>query len=183
MDPTRPLPRTLLALLALSAAVTAGAVLLGLALATPPGGGTAVSPRPVAATPREPARDPLTVLHAWDVRRARAWARGDRGALRDLYVPGSVAGRRDVAMLAAWEERGMRVRGMRMQVLAAEVREATADRVRLVVTDRLASAVAVGRGTRVVLPRDAASTRTVLLRRWAGEWRVAEVRGSGQPAR
>jgi len=39
----------------------------------------------------------------------------------------------------------------------------------------------VSRGTRVVLPRDTASTRTVLLRRCAGEWRVAEVRG--QPAR
>lgn len=172
MDPTRPLPRTLLAL---SAAVTAGTVLLGLAVSTPPGGSRAVAPRPAAATPREPAREPLAVLHAWDVRRARAWARGDRAALRDLYVPGSVAGRRDVAMLTAWDERGLRVRGMRMQVLAVDVRQHTADRLRLVVTDRLASAVAVGRGTRVVLPRDAASTRTVLLRRWAGEWRVAGV--------
>jgi len=182
MDSTRPLPRTLLALLTFAAAVTAGTVLLGLAVSTPPGSGrTAAAPRPVAATAREPGRGPLAVLHDWDARRARAWARGDRAALRDLYVPGSVAGRRDVAMLAAWDGRGLRVLGMRMQVLSADVRQDTADRLRLVVTDRLASAVAVGRGTRVVLPRDTASTRTVLLRRCAGEWRVAEVRG--QPAR
>jgi len=183
MAPTRPPPRTLLALLTLAAAVTAGTVLLGLAVLPPPGSSRAAAPRPAAAPTRAPTRDPLAVLHAWDVRRARAWARGDRAELRDLYVPGSLAGRRDVAMLDAWDERGLRVLGMRMQLLSADVRLETADRVRLVVTDRLASAVAVGRGTRVVLPRDAASTRTVLLRRWAGEWRVAEVGERGQPAR
>jgi hypothetical protein len=53
----------------------------------------------------------------------------------------------------------------------------------VVVTDRLAHAVAVGHGTRVPLPRDAASTRRVVLRRVAGEWRVAVVRDRGHPAR
>ena len=162
-------------MLVLSSVVTATVVLLGLA-AQPD-----APPRPVSATVAT--RDPLAVLRAWDGRRARAWASGDRRALRELYVPGSTAGRRDVAMLTAWTGRGLRVRGMRMQLLAAEVRARSERRVEVVVTDRLAHAVAVGRGTRLPLPRDAASTRTVVLRRLAGEWRVAAVRDRAHPAR
>lgn len=180
MPPTRMLPRSLGALLALASLVTATAVLVGLAAR-----GTG-SPRPALVSTglgASAAPDPMAVLHAWDVRRARAWARGDRQALRELYVPGSTAGRRDVAMLAAWHERGLRVRGMRMQLLAAQVRARSAGRLVVVVTDRLAGGVAVGPATRLPLPRDAASTRTVVLRRVAGEWRVAEVREGGQPAR
>ena len=155
-------------MLVLSSVVTATVVLLGLA-AQPD-----APPRPVSATVAT--RDPLAVLRAWDGRRARAWARGDLRALRGLYVRGSTVGRRDVAMLTAWTGRGLRVRGMRMQLLAER-------RVEVVVTDRLAHAVAVGRGTRLPLPRDAASTRTVVLRRLAGEWRVAVVRDRAHPAR
>ncbi len=173
MELTSPPPR--LALLVLAAATTAVAVLAGLAATGAP------PPRPVPAA--APARDPLAVLHAWDVRRAEAWARGDLQALRDLYAPGSVAGRRDAAMLRAWTERGLRVRGMRMQVLAADVRARSRHRLTIAVTDRLATAVAVGGGTRVSLPRDVASTRTIVLTRAAGEWRVASVRDGGQPAR
>ncbi|WP_344150122.1 hypothetical protein [Nocardioides koreensis] len=175
MDRTRVLPRALLAMLVLSAVVTATVVLLGLAARR-------VAPqRPVVATVA--GRDPVAALRAWDRRRAEAWAHGDLRALRDLYVPGSAACRRDVAMLAAWSDRGLRVRGMRMQLLAAELRTSSERRLEVVVTDRLAHAVAVGRGTRVPLPRDAPSTRTVVLRRLAGEWRVALVRDGDQPAR
>ena len=124
----------------------------------------------------------LGVLRAWDVRRAAAWAAGDEAALAALYTDGSAAGRRDRAMLGRYGARGLRVRGMRMQVLAGKVRSRTAGRIVLVVTDRLAHAVAEGRGTRVVLPRDRATRRTIVLRGVAGEWRVAQVWAQASPA-
>ena len=70
---------------------------------------------------------------------------------------------------------------MRTQVLAAKVRTRTTGRIVLVVTDRLAHAVAVGQGVRVALPRDRATRRTIVLRRVAGEWRVAQVRAQAEP--
>jgi hypothetical protein len=140
--------------------------------AAKPGRATAAPRRRVAA---------LAVLGTWDVRRAAAWAAGDEAALAALYTDGSAAGRRDRAMLGRYGARGLRVRGMRMQVLAGKVRSRTAGRIVLVVTDRLAHAVAVRRGTRVVLPRDRATRRTIVLRRVAGEWRVAQVWAQASP--
>jgi hypothetical protein len=140
--------------------------------AAKPGRATAAPRRRVAA---------LAVLGAWDVRRAAAWAAGDEAALAALYTDGSAAGRRDRAMLGRYGARGLRVRGMRMQVLAGKVRSRTAGRIVLMVTDRLAHAVAVRRGTRVVLPRDRATRRTIVLRRVAGEWRVAQVWAQASP--
>jgi hypothetical protein len=99
--------------------------------------------------------------------------------LRSLYVDGSAAGTSDAALLRAYLRRGLRVEEMRMQLLAVEVLREERRLLRLRVTDRLAGAVAVGEGTRVPLPRDAASTRVVELRRAPGEpWRVATVRES-----
>jgi len=117
---------------------------------------------------------PAGVLHAWDDQRARAWADGDVVALRQLYTPGSAAGRTDVAMLRAWRSRGLRVTGLRMQLLAVEVRARTPARMVLDVTDRLAGGVAVP--GRVALPRDQPSRHVVTLRLVAGEWRVSRVR-------
>ena len=117
-----------------------------------------------------------SALHVWDARRAAAYARGDAAALRRLYLPGSGAGARDVRVLEAYADRGLVVRGLRTQVLALEVRGSGPDRVRLEVTDRTVGARAVGGGVRAVLPRDAPSTRVVVLRALAGEWRVASVR-------
>jgi hypothetical protein len=117
----------------------------------------------------------LAVLRDWDRSRAAAWASGDVAALRRLYVPGSVAGRRDVAMLRAWRGRGLRVERMGMQVLAVELRARTERRIVLVVTDRLAGAVAVadtGRATRD-LPQDTATTRRLEFRRVGGRWLLA----------
>ena len=71
---------------------------------------------------------------------------------------------------------------MRMQVLSASLVSTTADRLTLAVTDRLVGAVAVAGGRRVVLPRDDASTRVIVLRRVAGEWLVAEVADQRSPA-
>jgi hypothetical protein len=115
------------------------------------------------------------ILHAWDDERAQAWASGDPAARRDLYTAGSPAGRADRAMLRSWHDRGLRVTGLRMQLLAVRVRVWSDDRIALVVTDRLAGGVAVGAGVRVPLPRDTATTQTMTLRRVAGEWRVQSV--------
>jgi hypothetical protein len=134
-----------------------------------------------APTPDRPA-SALAVLRDWDVRRAAAWAAGDETGLTALYTDGSAAGRHDRAMLRRYLARGLRVRGLRMQVLAGSVRARTHDRIALVVTDRVAHAVAVGNGIRVDLPRDRASRRTVVLCRVEGEWRVARVRAQASPA-
>lgn len=116
----------------------------------------------------------LAVLRDWDRARAAAWEAGDRAALRDLYAPGSAAGRADVAMLRRWTSRGLRVEGMTMQVLSVELRLRTGRRLVLVVTDRLVGAVAVGPGgRRTDLPRDGTSRRRLEFRRTGGAWRLA----------
>lgn len=122
----------------------------------------------------------VDVLRGWDARRARAFARGDPSGLRALYVPGSRAGAADVRLLRSYARRGLRVEGMRTQLLAAEVLLLEPGRVRLRVVERLvgAEAVVLATGRRLPLPRDGASERAVELRRSAsGDWRVAAVRG------
>lgn len=114
------------------------------------------------------------VLHHWDEGRAAAWAAGEPSALRALYVPDSAVGRADVEMLGAWHDRGLRVRGMRMQLLDLDVRRASTARLDLVVTDRLTGAVAVGPGVRLPLPQDRVTTRRVVLVRTGDDWRVAQ---------
>lgn len=160
----------LLVTVVLVGAAPAGAVSAG-AVSAGPGG-------PGSAGPGE--RHARSVLAGWDEQRATAWRTGDRAALARLYVEGSGAGRRDQRMLAAWNERGLRVRGMATHVLALDVvdqRPAVRPRLlRLRVTDRLVGAVAVGSGVRRVLPADRATTRSLVLRRSGGAWRVVSVR-------
>ena len=117
---------------------------------------------------------PVAVLHAWDDQRADAWAAADVSALSALYTPGSAAGRRDVAMLRAWTARGLRVHGLRTQLLDVQVRRRTPERLVLAVTDRLAGGVAEPVG--LPLPRDRPSRHVVVLRVVDGEWRVSAVR-------
>ena len=76
------------------------------------------------------------MLHAWDADRAAAYARGDPGALRRLYAPGSRAGVRDQRVLQAYAERGLLVRGLRTQVLSLRVLGAGRHRLVVKVTDR-----------------------------------------------
>jgi hypothetical protein len=118
----------------------------------------------------------VTVLRRWDKKRARAYADGSVDALRELYRPGSDAGRDDVRLLRDYRDRGYRVVGMRMQLLAVDVLEHRAGLWRLRVTDRLVDAVAVGHEQRIRLPHDQASTRVLTLVRYRGQWRVGAVR-------
>ena len=160
-------PRPVLALLVASvcAAVACLAVVVG------------PTAQPESGTAGQRADDgpALAALRAWDAGRARAWASGDVTALRSLYTTNSAAGERDAAMLARWQDRGLRIEGMETQVLAARVVDHSVGRLVLVVTDRLARAVAVGPGRRVVLPRDGATTRRVTLHLVDDVWRVASV--------
>jgi hypothetical protein len=63
-----------------------------------------------------------------------------------------------------------------MQVLAARVVRRGDGSLVLRVTDRVAGATAVGRGQRVRLPADSASSRVLRLVRRHGRWLVASVR-------
>jgi len=143
--------------------------------------------RPAATAASSATVDPaVEVLRTWDVRRAAAWSSADRRALRSLYTPGSRTGRADVALLGAYAARGVDVAGLRMQLLAVDVVERTADRVVLVVTDRLAHVEASHDGRALALPSDLPSTHRVTLVRAGETWLVAEVapaRPSAQPAR
>lgn len=117
----------------------------------------------------------VDVLRGWDLSRAHAYADGDTAALRSLYVAGSVAGTTDVRLLRSYAGRGLRVKEMKMQILAVDVLAHSQGRWRLRVTDRLHAAVAVGDGARIALPRDEASTRVVAMVLRVGIWKVASV--------
>ena len=117
----------------------------------------------------------LGLLRERDHRRSRAWAEGDAAARAELYTDTSCTGRHDRAMLAAYAARGLRVTGLRTQVLTATLRTRAPTRLRLEVTDRVVGAHAVGRGEPIPLPRDRPSTRMVSLRRVSGVWLVEEV--------
>ncbi|MFC5730251.1 hypothetical protein [Nocardioides vastitatis] len=140
---------------------------------TPVAPAAVVAPR-ARSVPVAQAVGSLAVLRDWDRSRAAAWASGDVAALRRLYVRGSAAGRRDVAMLRAWRGRGLRVERMSVQVLAVELRVRSERRIVLVVTDRLAGAVAVAvTGASRDLPHDRATTRRLEFRSVGGRWLLA----------
>ncbi|TIC85586.1 hypothetical protein [Nocardioides sp. GY 10127] len=120
------------------------------------------------------------LVTAWDARRAVAWAASDPLTLRRLYERGSSAGRADVAMLRAWQDRGLRVADLDTRVLAVE---SLVDRPRLVrvrVTDQLAGGtverVRTGAATGQTLPGDEPTTRVLVLVRQTRGWVVREVR-------
>ena len=167
-------------------------LLLCCALVVAAAGVTAVlrvprSPGPPVATPVAvvaPASSTVVaieVLRAWDERRSRAWSRGDVRALRRLYTPRSRSGRHDRAALSSYVDRGLRVTGLRNQLLAVQVERQTGRLLVLRVTDRMTRAFARGRGRSVVLPRDGPTSWRLVLRRVAGAWRVAGVRRAPWP--
>jgi hypothetical protein len=138
---------------------------------------------PVLVVETRRTADALSLLREWDRHRSQAWADGDVAALTALYTRESRTGRHDRAMLAAYAARGLRVTGLRTQMLDASLRSWTPDRVTLEVTDRVVGAQAVGRGVRISLPRVRPSTRVVSLRRVTGGWRVEEVTEAGDRRR
>lgn len=131
----------------------------------------------------DPAGDPvevaaLSALREWDEARAAAWAAGDVAALARLYAPAAAAGRTDVASLQAYLARGLVVVDLRSQVLEVDVVTRSARSWRLLVTDRLLGGRAVPRSDPeaegVLLPRDAATAREVVLLRRGGRWVVTD---------
>ena len=118
----------------------------------------------------------LRLLRSWDRERSVAYATGSASRLRALYVPGAAVGAADLRVLHGWTHRGLRVSGMRTQLLALSVLDASPGLMRLRLTDRLTGAVARGSGGPVLLPRDRASTRELTLVRGGRRWRVSAVR-------
>jgi hypothetical protein len=132
-------------------------------------------PGPAAVEARAAEPYAVHVLRAWDARRSRAYAHADGAALADLYVAGSRTGAADLAVLRGYRARGLRVTGMRTQVLAARVLRESGKRLVLRVTDVLVDAMAGdGRRARWALPHDRPSTRRVVLVLVRGTWLVAE---------
>ncbi len=144
----------------------------------PPSEGTATRPalKPTARV------DPLLPLREWDARRAAAYADGDPAALTALYTPQAAVGAVDRRLLRRYRRRGLVVREMRTQILAARVLVAQEDRVVVVVTDRLERAVAVGSGVRIRLPTERPTTRRIVLERHDQRWLVASARQASPAA-
>jgi hypothetical protein len=157
--------------------VAGGALALAVALLVllRPASRERVGEAPASRSARTPEADALMILRDWDRERSAAYASGSAARLRELYVPGAAVGAADLHVLRGWTGRGLRVGGMRMQVLALSVLGTSPDRVTLRVTDRLTGAVARGSGGPLLLPRDRASTRELTLVRGEGRWRVAAV--------
>ena len=173
-------PRSLVLVLCCGLVVTTA--VLTTVLHGPRSSGPPFAAPPVPAV--APARSTVAaidVLRTWDVQRSRAWARGDVRDLRRLYTPRSSSGRSDRAALASYLARGLRVTGLRTQLLAVEVGRRSERLLVLRVTDRMAGAVARGRGRSVVLPRDEPTRWRLVMRRVAGEWRVGEIRRAPSP--
>jgi hypothetical protein len=140
---------------------------------------TACAPADADRVDTRSTAEAIAVLRAWDHRRAQAWAAGHETALAELYTPGSRTGRHDRDMLVAYAARGLRVSGMRTQVLEATLLSRAPGRVRLKVVDRMFGAYAVGRGGQIALPRDRPSERVISMRRVSGSWVVEEVTEAG----
>jgi hypothetical protein len=162
-------------LLLVSGGVLALAVAL-LVLVRPASRGPAGEVPRLPGTARTAEAEALRLLRGWDRERSEAYATGSASRLRALYVPGAAVGAADLRVLHGWTHRGLRVSGMRTQVLALSVLEASPRLMRLRLTDRLTGAVARGSGGPVLLPRDRASTREVTLVRGGRRWRVSAVR-------
>ena len=136
----------------------------------------------VAAEPAEerPAVRALAVLRRWDRLRAAAYAAGEPGTLRSLYSPGSWAGARDVRTLRTYADRGLVVRGLRMQVLSAELLPARPGTLRLRVEERVAGGTVTDGRAEVRLPTGRPTERVVTLVHGPQGWQLRSVRRSSE---
>ncbi len=176
--PTRLLP--LLALLLVAALVSGCG---GQEAPAAPSPSSAAQPATPAAHGHAVVPDALSVLHAWDARRLRAWRRADPRALGRLYGPGSATGRADVRLLREYADHGLVVRDLRTQVFALRVLSRSPLLVRLRVTDRLAGGTAVRDERPLSLPATPPAVRVVELRRPTADapWQVQETTRVGRP--
>jgi hypothetical protein len=164
--------------LVLVVGLTCGVIAVAMLSAAP---GVPSAPGPSGRPATETAageRYAVGVLHDWDARRAAAWASGDETALSGLYTPSSPAGAADVRLLRRYAARGLVVRDLRMQVLRARVLVRRPARLVIEVTDRVAAATAVRADDKTVrrpMPADGPTTRRLVLRRDAGDWRMDQV--------
>lgn len=111
-----------------------------------------------------------------DVVRAQAFARGDSAALSEVYVDEAAAAD-DAATIRSYADRGGRLIGVVLDVSSVEVREKTARRVELAVTDQLRRPRVVWNdGTVDRLPRDQPTNRVVVLERTNSGWKISESR-------
>ena len=104
-------------------------------------------------------------------------ARQPGGAAPALPARVRRRGERDVRLLRRYADRGLRVEGLRTQVLAWSVVARRPDRLVLRVTDRLVGGVAVRSdgSTRARLPADRPTERRLTLVRREGRWLMARV--------
>lgn len=115
------------------------------------------------------------VLHRWDRSRMRAFVAADRTALTRLYETGSLAGRRDLALLERYAGAGVRITAMTTQVFSLRARAVAQDRIVVDLVDRVAATG--GDGVRCLrLPSSAPRPHRVELRHRDGSWVVAAVR-------
>lgn len=129
------------------------------------------STRLVSANPKW-----IAILGQLDRRRELAYALGDPGRLRSVYVADSPVLRHDIAMLRAYRERGVSLTGVRLRVLDADLMGRDGPYVRLRVVDRLQRPTAHTRRGSIRLPRDEPTDRVIVLRDIAEGWRIAAVR-------
>lgn len=167
-------PRRLIAPAAVCATLSVGTAVVTTVLTEPAATAGRGTPAVLAAHARDVAA--LGLLRDWDRRRAQAWAAQDPEALRGLYLPGSRAARRDVAMLRQWQRRGVRVSDMTRQVRGLEVESWQGAHLRVRVVDRLFTVRAEHDGAARDLPRGRERGTVVELVRSGEGWQVAAIR-------
>jgi len=135
---------------------------------------TALTSAPAPGLP--PASRWERVLTRLDGTREAAYRTGDPALLRHVYLSGSPVLRRDRRLLAAYEGRGVRVGGVRLELLQVRLHDRDRRVVRLRVVDRLARPVAHTAAGEVALPQDLPTRRAITLVASDDGWRIAAVR-------
>lgn len=159
-------------------AVAATAVAIG-ACSDPSQPGLPTTSAPMISTPAaEPALASRweRVLNQLDSARQAAYRAGDPALLADVYLPGSAVLRRDRRTLMAYQRRGVRLSGVRLEIHSVDVRQRDGRSVRLRVVDQLARPTAHTAVGPILLPQDLPTRRVVVLDRVAGGWRIAAAR-------